>query len=104
MGLSTRDSMHVLSQFLASLTCLLSWRSMHSFALFLITEECCISCIWKGEQGNVAKVMQESKDLNPASLNAAAFFFSPKKRKIGVTKNEEACIKIFISSLPPLNT
>lgn len=28
--------------------------------------------IWKGELGNLAKVIQESKDLNPAAPNITA--------------------------------
>lgn len=37
--------------------------------------------IWKGELGNLAKVIQESKDLNPAAPNITACLRAYKKKK-----------------------
>lgn len=63
--------------------------------------------IWKGELGNLAKVIQESKDLNPAAPNITACLRAYKKKtqqllacsfqngKIGFTRGKEGGITVF---------
>lgn len=41
--------------------------------------------IWKGELGNLAKVIQESKDLNPAAPNITACLRAYKKKNPATT-------------------